>query len=98
MIGLLDAWWIFLRDFVGAHPALIGVPLGMFIIAGFVLKRAVPSEESRFNGWIRIARYCHDCPYADLPTLGCSINATADEKCGLIYRTAGLTFEVKKTR
>lgn len=96
MIGLLDAWWIYLRDLVGAHPSLIGLPLAMFVVAGFVLKLARPQEASRFNGWIRIARYCHDCHYVDLPSQECAIGAKYDEKCGLIDKTAGMTFTVTK--
>lgn len=96
MIGKLDAWVLYLRELMYANAEVYLIVLLMFAILGAVLMRFIPDQSERFKGWVRMARYCHSCPHADLYSESCAIDAKSGEKCGLIDMTAGMKFEVTK--
>lgn len=96
MMGKFEAWWITLRNLVGANPELIAVVAAMFTVIALIMMKFIPAMADTFRGWVRISRYCHSCPHFDSVSEECALGAKSGEKCGLIDKTAGMSFTVTK--
>lgn len=95
-IGKLESMFVAMRDMSYQHWE-IGFILAIFCAAAaVVISLKVPSKSAEMRAKARIMRYCHDCPYVDMQTETCSIQAAAEQKCGLIDKTAGMKFNVTK--
>lgn len=95
-IGKMESMIFTVRDAAASHWELYYIFPMMIAIAAIMLATKIPSLNETMRRKARIMRYCHDCPFVDMHSETCSIQADAGEKCGLIDKTAGMTFEVTK--
>jgi len=95
-LAKLDGMVATIKDMAVNHWQ-VATALGLMVAVVAVIIAAVdPDRKVEMRKKIRIFRYCHNCPYADLYTETCSIEADNLERCGVIDRKAGMSFTVTK--
>lgn len=95
-LSKLDSLLVTLRAEAYAHWEVAAI-LGMCsAILCCILAWKAQGKRREMRVKMRIFRYCHNCPYADLSTETCSIEADRLDRCGLIDRQAGMNFSVTK--
>lgn len=92
----MESMILTVREAAVAHWELYYVFSMLLAVVAVMMAMKVPALNELMRRKARIMRYCHDCPFVDMHTESCSIQADAGEKCGLIDKTAGMTFNVTK--
>lgn len=95
MMARIEAWASYVREMMVTTPEVMALVIVGFAIMGAILIRFRPEQAARFREWVRIGRYCHSCPFIKDDD-GCSVGAKYNERCGLIDKTAGMSFTVTK--
>lgn len=95
-LGKMESMITTFRDAASAHWELYYIFPMLIAVSCVIMAMKAPALNESMRRRARTMRYCHDCPFADTHTETCSIQADDDEKCGLIDKTAGMTFEVTK--
>lgn len=95
-LSKIDDLIVTMKDAAISHWEVATV-LGMsLVVVCAVIAALDPDRRAAMRSKMRIFRYCHNCPYVDLPTETCSIDGTDNERCGLIDTQAGMSFTVTK--